>query len=58
MLDFVAQNLGSILVGLALTGIVAAIILHLLKTKKQGKCVGCSGGCEGCGSGAICDKSR
>jgi hypothetical protein len=58
MLDFAIQNLGSILIGLMLTGIVAAIVLHLLKTKKQGKCVGCSCGCEGCGNSTACGKSH
>jgi hypothetical protein len=58
MLDFIAQNFGSILIGLLLAGIVAGIILHLLKTKKQGKYVGCSCGCEGCGSSTACGKSN
>jgi hypothetical protein len=51
MLDFISQNLGTILVGLILAGVVATIILHIIKKKKQGKCVGCSCACEGCGKG-------
>jgi hypothetical protein len=51
MLDFLTHNLGTILVGFILAGIVAAIIFRLMKKKKQEKCIGCNCACGGCNKG-------
>ncbi|MGX8728199.1 MAG: FeoB-associated Cys-rich membrane protein [Lachnospiraceae bacterium] len=47
MLTWLIQNLGTILVTLALIFIVTRIILHLRKEKKQG-CSSCGGNCSHC----------
>jgi hypothetical protein len=46
MLSFLAENLGTIVVGLVVAGIVSAIIVKIIKDKRQGKCVGCN--CQYC----------
>jgi heterodisulfide reductase subunit C len=46
MTAFLAENIGTILVGLILAGIVAAIIAQLLRDQRRGKCPGC-GDCGG-----------
>ena len=52
-LNWLINNVGSILVALALASIVALIIMKLVSDKKKGKhtcsgCTGCSGNCGGC----------
>lgn len=53
MLMFLAENLGTIIVGLVVAGIVAAIIAGLVRDKRKGKHIGC-GGCSGCNSEKDC----
>ncbi|MDR1156903.1 MAG: FeoB-associated Cys-rich membrane protein [Oscillospiraceae bacterium] len=45
MLTVLAENLGTILVGLVVLGILAAIVAKLIRDKRKGKCVGCDCGC-------------
>jgi len=56
MLDFLAQNIGTIVVALLLSCIVAAIIVASVRNKKRGG--GCSGGCSGCPFGEKCHKQN
>jgi hypothetical protein len=58
MFDWVIQNLGTIAVGLTVAGIIAAIIVKIVRDKRKGKCVGCDGGCAGCPSSRSCSYSR
>lgn len=51
MLAWLTQNLSTIVVLVVLAGIVAAIIVHMIRNKKKGKS-SCSCGCESCG---LCD---
>jgi hypothetical protein len=51
MIGFFAENLGTIVVGLAVAGIVAAIVMKMIRDKKKGKCIGCDGGCGNCPNG-------
>jgi len=37
--------MGTILIGLILLGVVAGIILKIVRDKRKGKCAGCSCGC-------------
>lgn len=52
MLGFITENIGTIVVLLAVTGIVAAIVIKMIKDKKKGKsacgcdCSKCSCGCS------------
>lgn len=48
MLEFLAQNYGSILVGAILLVIVVLIIRKLVKDKRAGKS-SCGGNCSACG---------
>ena len=50
MFAWLTQNLGTVLVTLALVLIVAAALRHLVRKKGAA----CSCGCEGCG--CICEK--
>ena len=49
MIQFLVDNLPTILVSLLLALIVAAVIVKLVKDKKQGKSAGC-----GCPNSAMC----
>ncbi|MDR1576344.1 MAG: FeoB-associated Cys-rich membrane protein [Treponema sp.] len=42
------QSIGTIVTGLVILAVVAAIVIKLIRDKRKGKCPGCS--C-GCGSG-------
>ena len=49
MFGWILENLGTILIGLLLIGIVAAIVVSLIRKKKRGHSCGCGcGGCSGC----------
>ena len=47
MLNWIAENAGTIVVSLALIGIVILIVAQLRKDKKKGKC-SCGGQCGCC----------
>jgi|GEM_PF-4398477 len=42
------MNLGTVIVGLIILGIIFAIVIKLASDKKKGKCPGCDCGCAGC----------
>ncbi len=54
MLGFLTENLGTIIVGLVVAGVVAAIIIKLVRDKRKGKHIGCDCGCAGCPSSTSC----
>jgi hypothetical protein len=43
--------MGTFIVGLILAGIVAAIIVKIVRDKRKGGCATCSCGCSGCAAG-------
>ena len=47
MLDWLFQNIATILICILLIGIVAAILIHMIRQKKQGKS-SCGCGCSQC----------
>ena len=49
-MGFIAQNIGTIIVGLILLAIVALIVRKLVRDKRSGK-GGCGCGCESCTMG-------
>ena len=55
MFQGIIENAGTIIVSLALAGLVALIILRLRKDKKRGKC-SCSGNCGCCPMAGSCRK--
>ena len=55
MAEWLAANLGTIIVSLILVGIVAAIIANLIKKKKQGRST-CGCGCANCAMRGACHK--
>lgn len=57
MIDFLRDNLGTIIIALILALIVAAIIRKLILDRRQGKSQ-CSFGCEGCPSASICHSDK
>ena len=55
MLDFFAQNWGTILVSAVLLAVVVLIITKLCRDRKKGKS-SCGCGCENCPSAGMCQK--
>ena len=55
MSDWLASNIGTIIVSLILVGIVAAIIVNIVKKKKAGRS-SCGCGCENCAMKGACHK--
>jgi hypothetical protein len=54
-MTFISENIGTIVVGLAILGIVAAIVVKMVKDKKKGKHIGCDcGSCSGCSEAKDC----
>ncbi len=47
MLDFLANNIGTIVIALLLGVVVAAVVTAMVKSKKSGGSA-CGGGCSGC----------
>lgn len=56
MLHWLANNLATLLISLALLILVALIIRSLVKNKKSGKS-GCGCNCSSCPMGGSCHKS-
>ncbi|AGC68730.1 hypothetical protein Cst_c17500 [Thermoclostridium stercorarium subsp. stercorarium DSM 8532] len=55
-MNWIADNLGTILVGAVLLAIVISICVHLIKKKKKtGSTCGC--GCSECSISSICHKN-
>jgi hypothetical protein len=53
MFDFIADNLATILIGLAVLAVIALIVANMVKKKRRGQVIGCGcSGCTGCGAGA------
>ena len=55
MLQFLAENWGTLLVGVILAAVVALIIVKLRKKKKKGQ-TSCGCGCSNCPSADMCHK--
>ena len=55
MMQWFADNLGTILISLGLIGVVSAIIIKLRKDRKQGKS-SCGGNCGCCPMAGRCHR--
>ena len=59
MLQWIASNIWTIVICAVLIGIVAAIIISMIRKKKQGKSVVCNcGNCKGCAMHGSCHKKQ
>ena len=57
MLQWLAGNFRTIIICAALAGTVAAIIINMVRKKKQGKSVVCNcGNCKNCAMHGACHK--
>ena len=52
-MNWLAENWGSLVIGLVLLAVVAAIVVHLIRQKRSGG-GGCGCGCSDCPSKGIC----
>ena len=57
MFSWLAANISTIVIGLVLAAIVAAIILKLVRDKKAGRS-SCGCGCSACAMSESCHKSQ
>ncbi|MDR3240072.1 MAG: FeoB-associated Cys-rich membrane protein [Clostridiales bacterium] len=57
MITFFAENIGTIITGLVLLGIVAAAAAKIRRDKKKGGCAGCSCGCTDSSASSCCGDS-
>ncbi|MCD7812257.1 MAG: FeoB-associated Cys-rich membrane protein [Ruminococcus sp.] len=57
MLDFLKENIGTIIVGLIVFAIVALVVIKMVRDRKQGKS-SCGCGCEHCQNSQSCHGSK
>ncbi|MPM75344.1 hypothetical protein SDC9_122336 [bioreactor metagenome] len=55
MLEFIFQNLANIIVGAAVTGILAKAVITMMKDRKSRKS-SCEGGCSNCPGCGMCHR--
>ena len=48
------QNIGTLIVGLIMIGIVTAIVVWIIRKKRKGKPVGCDCACKNCPKSISC----
>ena len=53
MLQWISENIGTIVVGLVLLAVVILIVRIMMRDKKQGKS-SCGGNCAGCAACGSC----
>lgn len=56
-MDFIINNLGTIIVLLIVTAVIALTIFKLVRDKKNGKS-SCGCGCESCANSKLCHGSK
>lgn len=58
MIQWILSNIGTILIIAVLVASVSAIIVSMIRKKKQGRSVVCNcGNCKGCAMSGSCHKS-
>ena len=57
MLTWIQANLATLIISMLLLAVVTAIILRLIRNKRQGKS-SCGCGCEGCSQCGGCQSRR
>ncbi len=56
MYQFIAENLGTLLIGAILLAVVALIIAKMVRDKKKGAAIGCGCSCKDCPSSSMCHR--
>ncbi|MGN0721535.1 MAG: FeoB-associated Cys-rich membrane protein [Anaerovoracaceae bacterium] len=57
MLNWISNNIGTIVIGAVVAAALAAAILRMIKNKKEGKSsCGCGSSCTGCAMSGSCRK--
>lgn len=56
-MEFLRENLGTIITGIVVLVIAGSIIFKLIRDKRQGKS-SCGCGCENCANSAYCHSSK
>lgn len=56
-MEFLRENLGTIITGIIVFVIAGSIIFKLMRDKRQGKS-SCGCGCENCANSAYCHSSK
>ena len=56
MLEFLADNIGTIVIGLVLLVVILLVIRKLVKDRKNGSACSCGCGCKDCPSSSLCHK--
>lgn len=56
-MEWIVANIGTIAVSAVLAGVLIAVIILLVKRKKQGK-TSCSCGCSGCANAQYCHSAK
>jgi hypothetical protein len=54
MMDFILNNLGTLIVAAVLAVVLVLIIVKLARDRKKGACGGCYTSCDGCPSAGVC----
>lgn len=54
-MNFIINNIGTIIIGLMVFALIAGVVVKLVKDKKKGK-TSCGCGCSNCPSSGICHK--
>lgn len=57
MLEWISQNLATIIIAVIIVAIIVCIIIKMRRDKKSGR-TSCGCGCDNCPSSSICHKSK
>ncbi|MGI5896619.1 MAG: FeoB-associated Cys-rich membrane protein [Oscillospiraceae bacterium] len=57
MLTWLSENISSILIGVVLLAVVAAVILYMVRNRRKGKS-SCGCGCAGCSMNGCCHQKK
>ena len=55
MFNWLVQNIGTIVIGLIVAGVLAAVVVKISRDRRKGKRAGCGCGCSNCPGAGGCD---
>jgi hypothetical protein len=56
-MDWLTNNIGSIIVGAIVFAILVAVVASLVRKRKRGVSISCDCGCDGCAASSTCHSS-
>lgn len=56
-MDFIVQNVGTIIVSLIVIAVIVAVVVVMVKDKKKGKSL-CGASCKCCPNSELCHKAH